>query len=324
VVFGHLDGPNDHYQYQGAAFHFVGADEVTELRWNQVMFLFSRLRKGFGDPLPLRFRSASNPGGRSHMEVFNRYVNPKTREDRVFIPSSLEDNPHLDRESYELSLNQLDPVTRMRLRYGDWMIHESQGMFKPAWFEGEGRVVPALPTLPSGKQWRFVRWWDVAATEVEIKKNKDPDWSVGVLVAFCDGIGYVVDVVRVRMTPMQVEQKILDTAEHDGPGVEIWMEQEPGAAGKTMKNYYSRLLAGYSFQSEVSNANKLEYAKPLASAAEHGNIRLVRGSWNYEFIEELCLFPSEGERIHDDQVDAVSKAWIKVTIGRKRRIRAWG
>ena len=37
-----------------------------------------------------------------------------------------------------------------------------------------------------------------------------------------------------------------------------------------------------------------------------GTVKLVRGSWNEAFLDELILFP-DGE--HDDQVDAVAGAY---------------
>jgi predicted phage terminase large subunit-like protein len=52
--------------------------------------------------------------------------------DRVFVPARLEDNPHLDRQEYELFLAELDPLTRAQLRHGDWKVHAG-GRFNPRW-----------------------------------------------------------------------------------------------------------------------------------------------------------------------------------------------
>ncbi len=46
-------------------------------------------------------------------------------------------------------------------------------------------------------------------------------------------------------------------------------------------------------------------ANPVASQAEAGNIKLVRGPWNAIFLDETELFPAGS---HDDQVDALSGA----------------
>ena len=47
----------------------------------------------------------------------------------------------------------------------------------------------------------------------------------------------------------------------------------------------------------------------MASQMQVGNVRIVKGSWNHEFLEELLAFPS-GE--HDDQVDAMSGAFNRL------------
>jgi phage terminase large subunit-like protein len=44
-------------------------------------------------------------------------------------------------------------------------------------------------------------------------------------------------------------------------------------------------------------------------------VRVVRGDWNKDFLDELQNFPN-GQ--HDDQVDAVSVAW-EMTYRAKRR-----
>ena len=69
---------------------------------------------------------------------------------------SMDDNPHLDRESYEESLDELDPVSRERLKHGVWTIIRKGNMFKRDWYE----VVDCAP-----KYRRRIRFWDMAATE---------------------------------------------------------------------------------------------------------------------------------------------------------------
>lgn len=48
---------------------------------------------------------------------------------------------------------------------------------------------------------------------------------------------------------------------------------------------------------------------PLAAQCEAGNVRLVKGAWNRDFIEELCSFPMGA---HDDQCDAAAGAFNKI------------
>lgn len=147
LTFGYLKTSNDRYRYASAEFQFVGFDELTEFEEADYRFLFSRLRKPSGladdDPLanvPLRMRSAGNPGGRGHKWVKRRFIDrlpdPNDPEDtpekcsaRIFVPAKLEDNPHVDQASYEASLASLDRVNRARLRDGDWDVDDGTKVF---------------------------------------------------------------------------------------------------------------------------------------------------------------------------------------------------
>jgi len=129
LSFGYLDTENDKYRYQGAEFQFIGFDELTQFTESQYRYLLSRCRRLKDVEIPLRVRSASNPGGTGHQWVKERFV----LSSRVFIAAGLIDNPHLDQEEYELALAELDPVTRAQLLHGDWDVSYAD-TFKPDMF----------------------------------------------------------------------------------------------------------------------------------------------------------------------------------------------
>ena len=52
--------------------------------------------------------------------------------------------------------------------------------------------------------------------------------------------------------------------------------------------------------------NKVVYAKPFAMRWDAGDVWLLQGEWNQDYIDELCLFP-QGRK--DDQVDASATAF---------------
>lgn len=176
------------------------------------------------------------------------------------------------------------------------------GMFKRMWF-GFCKAVPAGA--------RRVRYWDLAATEAN--GQNDPDYTVGLLLAQ-DPLGfyYVEDVVRFRGSPAQVEMMITMTAASDAERygrVMIGLPQDPAAAGKAQAQYLVGKLAGYVVKAESESGDKQTRAEPFASQVEVGNVRLVTGQWNEEFLEELELFPNAA---HDDQVDAAAGAFNRM------------
>ncbi|MDR3718382.1 MAG: phage terminase large subunit [Bryobacteraceae bacterium] len=157
---------------------------------------------------------------------------------------------------------------------------------------------------------REVRAWDLAATPAGL--GHDPDWTVGLKLAReVSGKYIVTDLVRLRGGPHEVEEAILATAHRDGRNVLIGLPQDPGQAGKHQVSWLVSRLAGYRVSASIESGAKLTRALPVAAQAEAGNLRVVRAAWNREFIDELRDFP-HGR--HDDQVDALSRAFTLLTV----------
>ena len=282
-----------------------GFDEVTEIRQDDYLYLFSRLRQPATGPLsqiPLRMRATTNPAPNW---VRQRFIVEGREKKRLFIPSSLEDNPGINIESYRETLSELDPVERKRLEFGDWWASSLGSMFSR-----EDFTILEDNELPEfDKTTTWVRFWDLAGTKPS-QSNPDPDWSVGCLSAFHNGVCYIMDVTRFREDGDQVERHIKNTAIDDGSEVPVRMEQEPGSAGKNLLDQYARyVLPGYDFTGVRATGSKEVRAKPMASALANGNVRLKMGAWNTDFIDELSQFPEGGSSVHDDQVDSAVHAF---------------
>ena len=305
LQFGYLETPNDRFNYQGGEYQFIGFDEVTHIHEICYTYMFSRLRRLKGFNVPLRVRAASNPpdDGNNAEWVYNRFVNPETKKPHVvFIPANMDDNPFLDKEAYEESLQELDPVTRARLRDGIWTITHKGNMFKREWFE-------TVDAAPPGR--RRVRFWDCAATEVspkEKKKGKGPDYTVGFLMSEKNGIYYIEDIIRVQMSAMNVEKLQRETAISDGHWTKIREEEEPGSSGKyTIEKKAKEIFRGYAYEGVRSTGSKIQRAMPVSAAAERGVIKIVRGCRNVEkFFDEIESFPGGP---HDDLVDGFAGAF---------------
>ena len=98
----------------------------------------------------------------------------------------------------------------------------------------------------------------------------------------------------------------------DGREIAISLPRDPGQAGKVQADYLLRQLAGFSVRATAESGDKTTRAGPVAAQAEAGNIRLLRGPWNEAFLEEVALFPNGA---HDDQVDALSRAFAALVEG---------
>ncbi len=233
---------------------------------------------------------------------------------RTFIRAKLSDNPFLSADGeYRRGLQEMDPVTRARLENGDWDIREARGeFFKREWFT----LVDAAPAEVVAR----VRYWDRAATEEpkagdtvtpsrgRRKSNaSDPDWTAGVLMSItAEGVTTIEHVERFRAGPGAVMKRIKATAEMDGAGVEVCLEQDPGQAGKFETATYALDLVGFDVHAYRPDGDKVTRAKPLSAQVSAGNVRLVRAPWTKAFIDEAEEFPTGS---HDDQIDGASGAF---------------
>ena len=300
VTFGYLASVRDHFRYQGAEVHFVGIDEASQIPSHQLRYLHSRIRKSKGDPIPTRYRLASNPGDVSHDWLRDTYVRGADGHDVVYLPGLMIDNPGLAVEEYRKQLAHLDPVTRKQLEEGDWDVQLSGGVLD----------VTKLRHYTSGEFRQRVRYWDFAATEQ--KEGVDPDWTAGVLMGVEDGEYQVQDVQRFREGPAEVEVRVRVQAQIDGPSVPVRIEEEPGSSGKIVIDHYARhVLPGRDFRGVRSSGNKTERARPLAAAISNGLVSLrSEAPWVRDLTNEMRSFPLG---THDDQVDAMSGAMSALT-----------
>jgi predicted phage terminase large subunit-like protein len=314
LSFGYLDSGRDKYRYQGAQFQFIGFDELTQFPEDSYTYMFSRLRRlqfGTGGAagntidVPLRMRGASNPNDEEDEGewVYERFVDPRSRlANVVFVPARLEDNPYLDQETYDRMLQRMGTEYYERMRNGVWIRPRKKRMFSAKDF----KVIEIMPRNIIS----LCRFWDLAATPSTSPDAKNADWTSGTLMAVDDHFRYfIIDVIRAQYGPTDVEQLVEATASQDGPQVKVRMKQDPGQAGVHQIAAFYRILAQYDFRSTTLSGNKEVNARPLAAQVGAGNVYLLRGDWNREFLIELEKFPPPKDRAHDDQVDAAAGAY---------------
>lgn len=135
---GHAQYDDNVHKWQGDELQLLLVDELTHFTKYQYTFLLSRLRasgpvKAQMDKMGMKPRamSSANPGGIGHAWVKSRFITPvapftrfrtQTGSVRVYVPSRLTDNPHLDQAEYKRQLENLDPVMRRAMIDGDWDI----------------------------------------------------------------------------------------------------------------------------------------------------------------------------------------------------------
>lgn len=172
-------------------------------------------------------------------------------------------------------------------------------LFKRSWFQ----YLDAPPLF--GVTW--ARGWDLAAS-TDASAARTAGVKIGITV---DKRIIIANGVAIRGEDKDVQDLIVNTAKADGPGCMIDIPQDPGQAGKVQAAAYVRLLNGFIVFVSPETGDKVTRARPLAAQAEAGNVYLVKGPWNEEFIAEMVTFPTGRLK---DYPDAASRAYGRLVL----------
>lgn len=284
LTFGYLENPGDELRYQGAEFQYIGIDEVTQFLRPQYTYMFSRLRKANVD-VPLRMRGATNPGGIGHTWIKERFAIPDEvrmdevyiANDRAFFPAVLDDNPFIDRDSYERSLAQLEYVTRQQLRYGSWRQDTSTLVYS---FDEDRDCIEGLPKLPHGMTWINVLGIDygnINATAMVV---------VSSCVEFSD-IVYILEAEKWSgLDPSAAAQTVASWSARYG-GFQIMV----GDVGGLGKGYAEEARNRWGLPIEAAQkSNKMGYVKLINGAYQTGKLKLIKAGC-LPLIKELKEHP---------------------------------
>lgn len=239
-------------------------------------------------------------------EVRNYGENLKPVELRKNYKDDLLDPMRLDWEvlnELEIDLGQFGYAGQI----GQSPVPPGGGMFKVS----NLLVIDQVKPQDVVQTWRY---WDKAGSE-----------GVGAYTAgvkMCrlkNGKFVVLNVIRGQWGTDIRERNIKTMAEADGREVRIGLEQEPGSGGKESAQSTIKNLAGWYVEADRPSGDKIFRADPFSVQVNNGNVLLLKGDWNRDFIEELRFFPYG---TYKDQVDAASGAFSRITSKKiARRIR---
>jgi len=157
-----------------------------------------------------------------------------------------------------------------------------------------------VQAVPSGT--KFIRGWDLAASTTQSSA-----YTAGVKVGrYPDGRFIIANATRDQLSPHGVRTLIRNTASADTIDTRISIPQDPGQAGKAQAQEMTLDLAGFDVHTSPETGDKVTRASPLAAQAEAGNVDILVGDWNEDFLDEAANFPN-GKFL--DQIDAASRAF---------------
>jgi predicted phage terminase large subunit-like protein len=242
----------------------------------------------------------------------------------VKMPAIAEEDEHWEYDGYIWTRKQGDPLwparynqeslEKIQRRSAYWWAALFQqrpappggSIFKRPWF----KVVKALPA--DRRVDVRCRFWD-AGGSARTAKAKDPDYTVGTLVARVGNDYYVEHVARGQWSSAQVDAVIQQTARTDGWATLIREEREGGSSGIAVIESRKSKLAGFNYEGRPATGAKELRWQPFASQAEVGNVYVLESEWNRHWLDEFEAAPNGA---HDDQIDSAVGAFMEVALGR--------
>jgi len=161
-----------------------------------------------------------------------------------------------------------------------------------------------IEIVSDAPQMKTCRYWDKAATQDGGCRTAGVKLGID-----ANKVVYILDVVAGQWSPGKREAIILQTAQLDGRDTHVWIEEEGGSGGKESAESTIKNLSGFVCRSDRPTGDKETRAEPFAVQMEIGNVKLVEGAWNKDYIDELKSFPRGKFK---DQVDATAGAYAKV------------
>ena len=244
--------------------------------------------------LPMEF----DPGHRYRNVTRINFTDPRTEEGELLWPERF---PIHSVNELKRSLSSWGGTYAVSGQLQQTPVPRGGGMFKRDWFT----IVDRGPD-PSEVTQR-VRGWDFAST-----KTLGNPRTAGVRLARTrSGRLYVEHALAGHWGPLEVEQKLVETAASDGYATVVDFPQDPGQAGKSQVANFVSKLHGFDVRFSPESGSKDDRARPFAAQAEAGNVFLVRGNWNESYLDELENFP-RGQ--YKDQVDGTSRAYARMIV----------
>jgi predicted phage terminase large subunit-like protein len=189
--------------------------------------------------------------------------------------------------------------------------HEVQGADGYFFDHTKFEIIDELPD----QVYRYALSFDFAATE------GGGDYTASGLTGWGkNGVEYILDVFNKQISSEKVRTHVVtqvDWLYWNHPGSVVHIPQDPGQAGKDQADQYRQLLKKYTerrpdgkpglkIRIEPVNGKKGVRARGYQEQVNSGNVKLMRGEWNYKFIEQHRKFREDEEHEHDDMVDVAA------------------
>lgn len=162
------------------------------------------------------------------------------------------------------------------------------GIFKKDWFS----------IIDWQQEFDRLQWNFVADTAYTKDENNDPS---GYIAYAKHNNDFIIRYAQTEYLEFPELCKALPTfAKQHGYTNKSIIEIEPKASGKSLVQTLKRETSLNIKEGAVPAKDKVARAKDSSPVVEAGRVKLIRGNWNKEFVDQVCTFPNAA---HDEYVD---------------------
>lgn len=262
IEFGYFDTWADRSRYMSAAWNRIYFDELTQFPEPWYRFLFTRIRRVAGFPVPSAMRSATNPGNVGHDWVEGRFPvhvpwGEQAADGRRFMFANFRDNLFIDQDDYERQLAEAPDIIRRQMM-GEW-VRDGIGQVYAS-FDPKRNVVAELPP---GGEWTYVLGIDFGIV--------DPNAFTVLGWRKHDQVLYVLESYRKKGDPIDVAEEVQALSRTYPFGRIV------GDEGGLGKGFSELLRERFGIPVEVAQKqNKLGYISLLNGDLEKGRLVLLK------------------------------------------------
>lgn len=305
IYYSYMLYKQDKDKFKSRAYHRIIVDEASEFFKVNLQFLNRSLRGTKGlMKFPLSLYYISNPAdadGSTYLK--ERFVEGPF----PFFEMNFWDNPYIDKEDYLESLKEMSKAD-YQFQIGNWDYEVKSGdVFDYDLIDAHTISKQEYDEMLTEEEiLQQVITWDIAATE---KRTSDyTAWSLSTV--FKGKIGAVHNQDSTQKTPGKLESKMMSVMDRYYD-YDNWIEQQPGAAGKIVANYWKKEFEDYHPTFIPVPKSKLIRASRMVRGMNKGKILFVKGKWLKTFKKQAVKFPTDkvvvdDESTHDDRVDSVT------------------
>lgn len=280
---------------------------VFHTRWHPDDLAGRLMRRMASDPLASQYVIVCLPGLAISQYPLNEEEQRKRMRDGIYLPLSdplgRQPGKALCPEWYDEKF--LISAKADMSSYDFEALYQQQpyllqgNMFKRDWFT-------IVDQGPGANVWARIRAWDKAATPGGGARTSSTKMSWG-----RDEYLYVEHSTAEQLSSAERDEMMIELGKedyrNDSPFL-IWHPQDPGSAGLDSAQAFNDLMADnglFGTFDQVTGSKEIN-ASMFATKAKGGRVRLVRGDWNNDFLDEFAAFP---KGTYKDRVDSGSSAF---------------